>query len=246
MTKTQLLISAYGFVKKRFSRESFWGLTATGLSLTFLYVLFLLLGVVEDFIHSEPIVIADNNFNQLMILFRSDYFIKIFLWITSLGHWSAVTISALVFSLTLWIWKKKIYIIAFWLSLAGSTLINFLSKLAFHRPRPLYPIYLENSFSFPSGHATVAVAVYGFMIYFLFRQTKKIINRTLILFSGLILILAIGFSRLYLGVHYLSDVWAGYLLGLLWLILGICWTEWLIVQSEKNLLITKQKINTKG
>lgn len=232
------------FLKKHFSRESFWGLSATLFAATFLYVLFLLAGVVEDFIHSDPIVAADTRFNQLMLLFRSDYFIRIFLWITSLGRWPAVVSVVLVFSLILWIYKKRSYITAVWLSLIGSTLINSLSKLIFHRPRPLYPVYLENSFSFPSGHATVAIALYGFIIYYLLRNTKKLINRTISLFFGLILITAIGFSRLYLGVHYLSDVWAGCLSGALWLILGISWVEWQRAQSEKK-LTADQKIKIK-
>ncbi|MFA6995076.1 MAG: phosphatase PAP2 family protein [Patescibacteria group bacterium] len=246
MNTTHISTNIYRFIKNRFSRESFWGLTATWLSLTFIYALFLLLGIVEDFIHSDPIVAVDNNFNQLMILFRSDYLTKIFMEITSLGSWLIVVNVAVAFFLILWLLKKRTYIPTFWLSLMGSTLVNFLSKLAFHRPRPLYPVYTESGFSFPSGHASVAVAMYGFIIYFFLRQTKKLINKILILFLGLTLVIAIGFSRLYLGVHYLSDVWAGYLSGLLWLILGISWTEWLIVQSEKKFTNNETKINTKG
>jgi undecaprenyl-diphosphatase len=207
------------FTKRRLDHDSFWGWPATVLGLAFLYVFCAFLGLIEDFITSDPIVAADARFNQLMVLFRSEYFVKIFLFITCLGRWQIVLSAALALSLIWWLYKKQRYIVAAWLALAGSTLVNTLSKLAFHRARPPYPVYIEPSFSFPSGHATIAVAFYGFIIYFLFRSLKKIIPRTLILLSGLSLILAIGFSRLYLSVHYLSDVWA-------WLILAISLVEW--------------------
>ena len=86
-------------------------------------------------------------------------------------------------------------------------------------------VYDETFFSFPSGHATIAVACYGFIAYFLIRQTGTWRSRFNLSFAAIMLIAAIGFSRLYLGVHFLSDVLGGYLLGLLWLIIGICMTE---------------------
>jgi undecaprenyl-diphosphatase len=86
---------------------------------------------------------------------------------------------------------------------------------------------VEHSFSFPSGHATIAVAFYGFLAFLAMRGTKRWEKSVNICFAGIAVVLLIGFSRLYLGVHYLSDVWAGYLVGALWLIAGISMCEWL-------------------
>jgi undecaprenyl-diphosphatase len=112
------------------------------------------------------------------------------------------------------------------MTLAGSGAFSLLGKVAFHRQRPPgIGVYTEASFSFPSGHATIAAAFYGFIVYYLWRQAQNWNIRLNLLFGGSALILAIGFSRLYLGVHFLSDVLGGYLLGFMWLIIGICMVE---------------------
>lgn len=222
------------FIKKRYNQQNFWGLSATLLGLAFLYVLFLFLGIIEDFVTAAPIVAADERLNNLLLLFRSDYYINIFLWITNLGRAQIVTSLIIILSLIFWFFKKNPYIIGAWVSLIGSSSLSALGKVAFHRLRPPFPVYTETSFSFPSGHATVAVAVFGFIAYFLYKNTKKLIYRILIILGGLLIIAAIGFSRIYLGVHYLSDVLAGYLLGLLWLILGISFVEWQLDKQNQE------------
>jgi len=120
------------------------------------------------------------------------------------------------------------------LTIAGAEIFTAISKIVFHRPRPELAIYLEHSFSFPSGHATIAVAFYGFLIYMLTRHFAKWKTRVNVFFAGLIIILLIGFSRLYLGVHYVSDVWGGYLVGALWLIIGISISEWIYSCRKKD------------
>jgi undecaprenyl-diphosphatase len=88
-------------------------------------------------------------------------------------------------------------------------------------------LYAEHSFSFPSGHATIAVAFYGFAGYIVARVTRSWNRKVNIFFATVILISAIGFSRIYLGVHYVSDVWSGYLVGAMWVIIAIALSEWL-------------------
>jgi len=117
---------------------------------------------------------------------------------------------------------------------------TMLGKIAFHRPRPKLAIYIEHSFSFPSGHATIAVAFYGFLTYILIRNFKQWKTKVNIFFIGITLILLLGFSRLYLGVHYVSDVWGGYLIGTLWLIISISISEWLYSRHKKNILFLPQ------
>ena len=118
----------------------------------------------------------------------------------------------------------------------GSETFTALGKLAFHRPRPQTAVYAVNSFSFPSGHATIAVAFYGFVGYLLMRFVKNWNKRAIIFFLTILVIMAIGLSRLYLGEHYLSDVMSGYLVGIMWLIIVIALSEWLGYQekSEKS------------
>jgi len=115
--------------------------------------------------------------------------------------------------------EKKKFILPWALIAVGTEAIIFLVKIWFHRPRPLLAVFLENTFSFPSGHSAIALAFYGYLAYILLKLFNT--QRLVILISFSLLIAFIGFSRLYLGVHYLSDVLVGYLVGLIVLSLGI-------------------------
>ena len=125
-------------------------------------------------------------------------------------------------------WKRALEIAAIGI---GGFVVNYLMKLSFHRLRPPNPLIdkLEN-FSFPSGHATSAFIFYGLLTYLVWKTripkfNKFIIGTMLISFS-----LLIGFSRIYLRVHYLSDVLAGICIGFAWLIL----TVWLFEKLKKK------------
>jgi membrane-associated phospholipid phosphatase len=108
------------------------------------------------------------------------------------------------------------------LALAGAEALTWSLKALFQRPRPSFddPIATASSFSFPSGHSLVSLAVYGALAYVLLDSLRSRRTRAACVAGAAVLVTAIGFSRLYLGVHYLSDVLAGYAVALAWL-LGI-------------------------
>jgi undecaprenyl-diphosphatase len=217
----------FKFIGQRLEKNKFFGLPLTLLCTAFVYIVFIFLGVIQDVLNSDPIIVADINVANLFFAFRDAELIAIFLRITLLANWQIVMSLALMTTALCWLWGKRIYIMPLWITIAGAELFNSLGKLVFHRLRPSVAYYVEKSFSFPSGHSTMVVAFYGFVVYLLFREIKKRRYKTTVLFLGIVIILAIGLSRLYLGEHFLSDVWGGYLLGLLWLIIGISITEWL-------------------
>jgi len=124
----------------------------------------------------------------------------------------------------------------------SSLILMFTLKRLFHRKRPLIPL-LEpaRGLSFPSGHAMMSVTFYGLLIYIISNTIKnKPLKRTLIS-SLIVLIAAIGFSRVYLRVHYASDVMAGYIVGLLWLLVAL---DILYRLEEYNKQKTKQLAQT--
>src|SRR5262249_19621450 len=84
---------------------------------------------------------------------------------------------------------------------------------------------VEKSFSFPSGHAAIAIALYGFLSYVLTRNVISWKLRTNVVFAALIVAFTVGLSRMYLGLHFLSDVLGGYVIGLLWLMVGATLAE---------------------
>lgn len=216
----------FSFVNARLDRTRFSGLPLTLLGIVFLYTLLLLGGIIEDILAFDPIVEVDTRLDNLLYFYRDEMLVKGFLWVTLLGKTKVVLSVALLCTVLLWIRKKREFILPFWITLAGSGIFSLLGKVAFHRQRPLgIGVFTEASFSFPSGHATIAAAFYGFIVYYLWRQAQNWNIRLNVLFGGSALIIAIGFSRLYLGVHFLSDVLGGFLLGFMWLIIGICMVE---------------------
>ena len=232
----------FGFIRHRINLKKFSGLSLTLLFIAFAYTLSLFFGVVRNVIVSNQIIASDIRVENLFYAFRDLELIKIFTWITLIGKWQMI--SSLVFTavLILWLRRKRIYIIPLFITIAGSELFNLIGKIAIHRERPELAFYAENTFSFPSGHSTIAMSFFGFIIYILLRRKRKLKYKINILFSGITLILLIGLSRLYLGVHFLSDVWGGYLLGLLWLVIGISVSEWLISRDKPAFYSPPRKI----
>jgi membrane-associated phospholipid phosphatase len=99
--------------------------------------------------------------------------------------------------------------------------VTYVLKIIVHRARPMNALMAETDYSFPSGHATIAVAFYGFMALLLIKKSiSKNVKVAIAVVAGL-LILLIGISRLYLGVHYFTDVVAGYIVGSMGILIGL-------------------------
>lgn len=215
------------FLARRVDRTHFFGLPLTIFTLAFTYVLALFAGIVEDIITADPIVAFDHSVAQLIAAVRTPEIVHLFIWVTSLGETSVLITFISISSLVLWLSNLRWVIIGLLVSTSGASLFSMLGKLTFQRLRPVEASLLESSYSFPSGHATGAVAFYGFIGYLLIRTTLTWKGQVRLFFAFLVLVVLIGLSRIVLGVHYVSDVWAGYLVGSLWLIVGITLTEWL-------------------
>lgn len=155
---------------------------------------------------------------------RTPEFTNFLLWVTSLGEWQIVVIFVVATILAFWIRKKRFYIIPLLVTVLGSELFSYLIKIFVHRTRPDVSLLIEDTYSFPSGHATISIAFYGFITYVLIKNYKKL-GKIISLILGILLIGLIGFSRLYLGVHYTTDVLGGYIIGGIWLVIGIYATK---------------------
>ncbi|MHC5246876.1 phosphatase PAP2 family protein [Enterococcus sp. LJL90] len=159
--------------------------------------------------------------NAVTAIVRSNYpnLNSFFLWITQFGN--AITVIILALAIVFVLVRGKKYLQTLWLAanlILISGIANPLLKLFFNRQRPtLEHLVTETSLSFPSGHAVTSVILYGTIIFILptILEGKKI-TRLLQILLG-ILILLIGASRIYLGVHFPSDILGGYMLGLAWL-----------------------------
>ena len=128
--------------------------------------------------------------------------------------------------------NKKVGLLCI-LNLFIITVFNQLFKFILQRPRPSnYNIITEKGYSFPSGHSMVSMAFYGYIIYLVYKYIKnKYLKWTIISILSL-LIISIGISRIYLGVHYTSDVLAGFLISISYLVIYINLTS--AILNEKN------------
>lgn len=214
------------FLARRMDRGELTGLPLTLLGGAFLYLLALFGGLIEDVVSSDPIVAVDHATAQLVAAFRAPEVIPPFVWITNLGSPPLVAGLLAITCAVLWLLHRRAAIVGLLVTVAGASSFSVLGKLAFQRVRPTDAFLLETSYSFPSGHATISVAFYGFLGYLLIRHATRWSSRVHLLFAFVALALLIGLSRIMLGVHFLSDVWGGWLLGSLWLILGVSVSEW--------------------
>lgn len=103
----------------------------------------------------------------------------------------------------------------------GSITLNLVLKQFFDRPRPLLPLVEASGLSFPSGHSMVAASFYGLLIYLAWKHIKQPFLRYFLVGFLVAFVIVIGFSRIYLRVHYATDVLAGFAAGFLWVIIGI-------------------------
>jgi membrane-associated phospholipid phosphatase len=217
----------FKFFIDRISLRKFSGLPLTLFFLSFIANLILLTKIVETFVNSQLMLSIDKSFAHFLYSIRIAAIANSFLYFTKLGSLSVVIILALIAIFIFSYDRKYIYIISLLISLTGTGITVFIGKNYFHRHRPDgFGFYNESSYSFPSGHATIAVAFYGILFYSIIRDAKKYKNKFYWIIASFLFVFLLGFSRLYLGVHYLIDVLAGYSLGLLWLLLAISIIEW--------------------
>lgn len=217
----------FGLLAARLERSRFEGLPLTLLGAAFVYLLLLFGGLVEDVIVSDPIVALDHSVVELVAALRTPGWVAASVWISGLGVWPVVLAILLATGFWLWASRRREYVLPLLLSVGGSVAFTFAGKLAMHRPRPLDAAVHEVSYAFPSGHATVAVSLFGFLAYIGLRELRSWPARVNLFFAWVVLALLLGASRIVLDVHYLSDVLGGYLVGDLWLLVAIGWTEWL-------------------
>ena len=173
----------------------------------------------EEIANGRPLTLTDVKFSAWLQSHRTPTLTILLRVGTELGStWTAIA-TAGIFGLYL-LWRKRIYWLAVvWLSVFGGMGLNRLLKYSFQRPRPSLddPILSLTGYSFPSGHTMAATVLYGVLAAFLVTKIKAWQWRALILGVAGCLILLVGFSRIYLGAHYLSDVVAAMAEGLAWL-----------------------------
>ena len=176
-------------------------------------------GLAEDVLTNDPLVRYDRAIDAYLHSLATPPLTTFFLIVTAFGSVEAVALIGVLVGAFL-AWRRRWLHLATWIAaVVGSAVLDHLLKGLFARPRPFFehPLLVESSYSFPSGHAMGSLVVYGMLAYFAVLALKTWRARTAVVFGVALLVLLIGFSRMYLGVHYFSDVVAGYAAGGVWL-----------------------------
>lgn len=209
------------FLQARLSPEGYLGLHLTVGTLVLIGAAWLFGGIAEDVVTGDPLTIVDK---QLAIWFynhTTPALNRAMIAITALGSMPAISGLALLTFFVL-LWRRYWYwLLALLLTIPGGTLLNLLLKSAFARQRPSFenPIMTLTGHSFPSGHTMMATLLYGLLAVFAVLDLKAWRWRVLVVLMAWLVIVMVGFSRLYLGAHYLSDVLAAMAAGIAWLAL---------------------------
>jgi len=211
-------------MNSRFPSKPYLGLHLVIGLLVFTGMTLILGEIAEDIINGEPLTIADAQLSMWLHTHRSPQLTTAMVVITSLGSTVPVICIAVVAGFYFLRKRQPYWLAAIWLSVFGGILLNKLLKYIFHRPRPHFddPILALTSYSFPSGHTMAATVLYGVLAALLVTRVKRRSLRLVIVLSAGLLIGLVGFSRMYLGAHYLSDVLGAIAEGLAWL--SLCLT----------------------
>lgn len=179
----------------------------------------ILFTIITYAIFNDKINAIDQNIHSYILNLRNDNLTSILITITNISSAYALIVLSI---LLLLIMKKKKLPLLISLNLIISFISNQIAKQIFTRPRPIgINLIEETGYSYPSGHAMISMAYFGFIAYLIYKYVKNKLIKTIVISSIFLLIILIGFSRIYLGVHYLSDIIGGFLLSIAYLMIFI-------------------------
>jgi len=142
----------------------------------------------------------------------------VMIFITTVGSMKFIFSACVLISIIFWKKGKVWEICALFVSVTGAELLSRIFKALIHRPRPFPSLVETGGYAFPSGHAMLSITFYGFLLYILLKGEKSQNTKVYGSMCLISLTLLIGFSRIYLNVHWLTDILCGYITGLIWLV----------------------------
>ncbi|MFN2578834.1 MAG: phosphatase PAP2 family protein [Pyrinomonadaceae bacterium] len=209
------------FLRARLSPEGFLGLHLTLSIIVLVAATWIFAAIAEDVVTGDSITTVDARFSGWLHANGSPGLTKFMLLVSALhGTWVIIFVT-LALCLYLWIRRLRLWVITFASTVFGGILLNVLLKNIFHRSRPSFvnPIVRLTTYSFPSGHTLMATVFYGTLCILFISRTHISECRLLAITAVVLAIALVGFSRVYLGAHYLSDVLAAMMEGVAWLTL---------------------------
>lgn len=173
----------------------------------------------------------DQQITDFVISYRNPNLTKYFIFVTEVGDlYGYLVVLTIMIVLSIFVFKKWKYVIQTTIVLVLSGVSNLILKRFIDRARPgIEHLVSVETLSYPSGHAMSAMAFYGFVIYVLYRFKINTFLKVIAIIILVMLIFSIGISRIYLGVHFPSDIVGGYIAGFIWVIFCILLFELIVV-----------------
>jgi len=184
-------------------------------------ILFFVIG--QSVLNNGTLVAFDIRIHNLVAVSRTLFWNNFFLFVTYIGEWQVVVLGIIIVSLLLFLSKKYNYLITLLTSTIGGEVIVWIIKHSAQRGRPPFSDMLisEHDYSFPSGHAFIAFSFYALLFYIIYKNTENKLIKVATFAMSVLIVALIGFSRVYLGAHWPSDVFASWTLGFSWLLILI-------------------------
>jgi len=231
------------FIVARFAREEYLGLHLTIGFVLSLAAVWLFAGVTEDVVHHDSLTRFDLTLETWIRAHSTPMGDRIFTVVSALGSPVAMAGIGAGGALLLLVRRQWLVLSAWVGAFGGAGLLTLVLKNLIQRPRPVEAttFLYGMSFSFPSGHALGSLVGYGMLAYLIGSNSiESARGRVRLGIATAVLVLAIGISRLYLGVHYFSDIVAGYAVGVLWL--SVCISGLQLAQRRR--LVPESPVNS--
>lgn len=234
------IVYLYRFVDKRKHIFRKYHLYILSLNIFSLYVFS---KMVEDVIDMESVVKLDVWLNQKVTFLWSSPLNEIMIFITNIASPLNLFIFSLVVFVVFIIKKKWYHLVLLVTGMTGGLLLELLVKFLMQRERPVNSLIDVSGYSFPSGHATMAIIFFALIIYAFKDDISNKITRILFVSGMTLTFILVGLSRVYLNVHWFSDVVAGFALGTFWLTLLVLVFRFAISIAHKVFYRIKSKLN---
>ena len=229
------------FVQRRFRRGHRYGIGFTLALLAVAGALWGFLEIIDAVADQEALYHLDFLVRRVLEIIvtpeRTEWVVRI----TNVGGVPFTTGLVVAFALLLLFRRRWWSLVQLVFTTADGSLLIVALKALFHRARPVEKLVPAAGYSFPSGHAFIAMSFYGVLVYLVWRTAWPLAVRVLAALFGTVMILLIGASRVYLGVHWLTDVLGGFSAGLIWLIASI-----LIVRTAEHRRSLRKNVQVGG
>lgn len=211
------------FLHARFSPEGYAGLHLTIGAALLIAASAVFGAIAEDVARADSITLLDVEIARWLHLHADQMATRLLFLVTNMHSPGGIIVMASVVGLWFARHKSWYWLLALTVAVGGGALLNIAMKYAFHRTRPVFddPLLTLATYSFPSGHVAGTTLFYGLLVCYLFSRIEAWPQRALIVIAAIAMVLLVGFSRMYLGVHYFSDVLGAIAEATAWLALTV-------------------------